>query len=124
MSNIAQRAATPQTRQKQDADSLRNSLRSKILGKIDSDSEIITFRGVEIELRQPTVKEVIERGESGFGVVDFLIDNAYIPGTNIKVFEDADKEVLEQIPFGPDVSAVIGAIGRLTGLDVESARKK
>jgi len=82
--------------------------------------------GQEIELRPPSVKDAIEMAESqnDAGVlVDLLIRYAYVPGTNERVFEEGDREIINNWPVGSWIKEFMDKMNKLSNLDLEEARK-
>ena len=51
-------------------------------------------------------------------MVDMIIEYAYVPGEQDRVFEDADMDTLLSMPWGEDFVRVNDAISKLTGLDI------
>lgn len=104
----------------------RDELRGKIFVEGKPRSKMITFFGAEIELRQPSVNELekaqAERGTES-SMADILIQYAYVPGTDEKVFEIHDLASLKELPFGPDFATLTEAITELTQIDVKAAAK-
>lgn len=91
---------------------LRDKIRAKTVGsnKIFK-SRIVEFDGVDIEIKEPSVKTwgqilkavmTIEDGVSKTEMDKYLIWSviycAFVPGTNDLVFEDADYDSLESFP--------------------------
>lgn len=106
----------------------RDDIRAKILGYSGKPkSELITFFDQTIELRQPTVGEIEElqnQSEHSKGrTVRTLIRYAYVPGTDEKVFDEADVDGLQELPWGKDFSEVVKAVAKLTGIDIGGAEK-
>ena len=89
-------------------------------------SEVVGFFTVEIEIRQGTLGDVLdsvdEEGEHE-GIIQVLLDNAYVPGTNTKVFGIEHREELRSMPMGKDFAAVGAAYRRLSQIDVNAAEK-
>lgn len=95
----------------------RDELRAKILQTHQPKSKIVEFFGAEIELRQPLLDDVIKARENPdrqSAVIDTLLGNAYVPGTNEKVFEDGDVADLRKKPFGADMIRVSRALEELS----------
>lgn len=99
------------------------ALAVQLRGKIFADankvraSRTITFFGAEIELRQPTLRNIAEMADEDSeqaAIVSTLLHYAYVPGTDEKVFTDAHIEALMELPFGPDFTAVADAIKELS----------
>ena len=102
----------------------RKELRDALLGnKTKPESELITVFSMEIELRQPTLAVIMKSRDDLSNeerVADMIVEYAYVPGTDEKVFEKADRQAILQWPFGKDLTELQNAITRLTGLDVEA----
>lgn len=95
----------------------RNTLRGKIFKSVPVRKKLITFNGVEIELRQPKLGDILDaqsETDRTRGVIDTLIKHAYVPGTDERVFEEADTETLRNMPFGQDFIGVNTALEELT----------
>lgn len=91
-------------------------------------SEMVTFFGEQLEIRQPTLSKMLSRTEDDLDDphrrgVFVLLNYAYVPGTEIPVFDDADIEALVGMPYGEDFSRVMEAFQRVTGIDVKAAEK-
>jgi len=98
----------------------QQELRAAIFLAAKPKSLTTMFFGREIELRQPTVRDVLnarKEGDEQTVIVRMLIQYAYAPGTNTHVFEDTDIEPLLDLPFGQDFDNLSKAINKLTGLD-------
>lgn len=98
----------------------RDALRSKILGA-KQERVSITLFGAEIEILQPSVGDVVKQAESSpqSMVVQLLLNNAYVPGTKIKVFDEADLDGLLNRPFGTEMRRVSQLMNQLMGIEVE-----
>ena len=95
----------------------RDDVRSKIFSPKKLKSKIVNFFGSEIEIRQSRLSDIVAAAaneDRQNAVIDQLIDCAYVPGTDEKVFEDTDKDSLLALPFGKDFSDVNQAILELT----------
>lgn len=91
----------------------RDEMRAKILATKPIDKRLVTFQGVEIELRQPLLGDVLKAADQvnrESAVIDTLIKYAYIPGTDERIFEEGDAEAFKQMPFGPDFMAINEAL--------------
>lgn len=96
-------------------------------------SKVISIFGQEVELRQSTVGQVMKEVEGPDGetkaiprdvaFAHLLINHCFVPGTNEKVFDDTDVDVLRTLPFGPELITLQTAIQELMGLNIEAALK-
>jgi hypothetical protein len=101
--------------------SIRDQLRTAIFSNNAVATKRIMFFDAEIEIRQPSTGEVLatkDDDNSQRGLVSILVRYAYVPGTNEKVFEEADADAILALPFGPDMLRVNEAIAELTKIDV------
>lgn len=92
-------------------------------------SEKVVFFGEEIEIKQSSLGQVVEMAnmrdeDDDQGVAIYVLLNyAYVPGTEDRVFETADVEQLKSMPFGDDFNRVIDSWRRITGIKIEAATK-
>ena len=91
--------------------SIRDQIRSATIGeKSEFKSKIVKYNGVEVEIRQPSVKsrkDIMAKAMTDNGTVDFaefltfaVLFNTYVPDTNELVFEDTDYDALMAKPTG------------------------
>lgn len=98
---------------------LRDKIREAAFNQ-RSKSKIVSYAGVEIELRQPSVGVVLGReGSSDRKALmsHMLINYCYVPGTDERVFDEADVEALMSMPFNSEWMAINEAIDSLTNLN-------
>lgn len=106
----------------------RDQLRARIFSADNRKfrSEVVEFFGMEVEVRQPSLGQILnaqnmdDRREA---IIKIIIDYCYVPGTNERVFEAADRDSLMALPFGEDILRVNEAITRMTQIDVAGERK-
>ena len=108
----------------------RDNIRSKIFSSRNKNRKTkeIDFMGEKVEVRQPTVRQVQElakeaKKEDSDAVLLSIMEYCYVPGTNDKVFEDADKDGLLDLPVGDWLNNLNKAIEEMTGVDVSMAEK-
>src|SRR6188474_2164490 len=110
------------------SESKRDALRAKILGKTHQPKkELITVFGVEFELRQPSLAAILNARESKSlidQVVDMIIDHAFVPGTDERLFESTDRELIKVWPFGEDLITLQRAIAKLSGVNIGEAEEQ
>jgi hypothetical protein len=95
----------------------RNDVRAKIFAAKKNKSKEVEFFGAVIELRQPTLGDILSARDSDnrqSAVIETLVNYAYIPGTDEKVFEMADAEAFKKMPFGADFIRVSNALEELS----------
>lgn len=95
----------------------------------------ITLFGQEIELSGPTIGEILAEGnlraedekngvtDQPQGIVKYLIDYAYVPGTNDKVFEVSDAETLKTFAWSKDIQTVVDTMNGFMQVNVSDAEK-
>jgi hypothetical protein len=107
----------------------RDEIRQRIFSAENKQksSRIIHFGGVDIELRQPSVRETLALGDSmgndRIFLVNFLIQYAYVPRSEEKIFDPADYDMLADLPFGKDMSEASRALRELTDIVVADEAK-
>jgi hypothetical protein len=106
----------------------RDAVRAQIFGgeKAKVQKRIISFFGADIELRQPTLGAILaaqKNEDREAAVIDTLIENAFIPGTEIHVFEDTDADQFKAMPFGDDFISVSEAIEEMTSVNFRDKQK-
>ncbi len=101
----------------------RDDIRAAILGREHKPkSKVIEFFGQQVELRQGTLGDILEARESEDrqgAVIRVLTERAFIPNTDIRIFETADADVLKKLPFGPDFIRVSNALDELTDVNFQ-----
>ena len=117
--------------------SKRDALRSALLGGRKRDSKIVTIDdGIEIEVRQPTIKirsrimaQAGVSGENG-AVTDIaaiqiaaVVFCAFVPGTNDRIFDAADRQALEEMPTNDCFDEVQSAAMSFMNNEPEAAGK-
>jgi hypothetical protein len=90
--------------------STRKEIRDALMGaKSEFKKEVVKFNGVEVEIRQPTVKsrkEIMERATKNGEISTFeflvwaVIESTFVKGTDEKVFEYEDYDSLVSKPVG------------------------
>lgn len=88
----------------------------------------VTFKGVKLELRQPTVTKFLasntakegEKPDMARTTIKMVIENAYLPGTNDLVFEDSDLDALAEMPMSGEFFTLINKMNELLDIKVEA----
>jgi len=105
----------------------RNTIRAAILNAKNTErkSKIVDFFGQAIEVKQPTIGQLnaMSEDEKTPTLVTLLLEYCYVPGTKDKVFDEADKSELLQLPTGEWLGQFNKALEELTGVNVEVAEK-
>lgn len=104
----------------------RDELRKALLAAKAQKSEVIELFGQQVEIKQPTIREVLDLNveDNKEAIVRVLINHCYVPGTNEKVFEEGDREDILSWPVGDWLKRVTEAVERLTNVDVGASEKK
>jgi len=91
----------------------KKSLREQILTNAQIKKKLLSFHGVDIELRQPTLRSLIatqnqlEGTDNSQLLAAAVIENSYDPKTGEKVFEDSDLETLLDLGYDAELSTII-----------------
>lgn len=104
----------------------RDEIRSKIFANAKPKSKTTTFFGAKIELRQPPMSVVMELQayeDRTAAAAQMIVNYSYVPGTNEKVFDEADLNLIGNMPFGHDLAQINTVIAELTDIDVLGAEK-
>jgi hypothetical protein len=104
----------------------RNEMRDKIFATKNTTlkSQTYWFNGIEVEFRQPSTVGFMEARDDGQNqLINLMIRNSYIPGTNDRVFEEADAETLSNMPMTKDMIEVIRIMNEVMDLKVEDKVK-
>lgn len=91
----------------------RDKLRSKVFSEKPKATLIDLDDGQQIEVRQPTVGlllDVIGIEDLKHRMAQMLIMSCYVPGTEDRVFEDADRDNLMLLPQGGAYQRLVDAI--------------
>ena len=100
----------------------RKTMRGKIFASRTVKSVMVTFFDEEIEIKQPSVRllmSMTNEDDKTAAMANMLINYAYIPGTNIKVFDAEDMDALLAMPFNEDWMSINKAIASMTGVEEE-----
>ena len=106
----------------------RDTIRAAILNAKNTNRKSIEidFFDQAIEIRQPTLGQLSKMTEDDKTptIITLLLEYCYVPGAkNQKVFDEADKDELLQLPTGEWLGHFNKAIEELTGVNVEVAEK-
>lgn len=98
-------------------ESIRDAMRAAIFAPKQVKSEPVNFFGQDIEIRQMILADVLNASNNPdreSAIIDTLINYAYIPGTDERVFEEGDAAQFKTMPFGADFIRVSKALEALT----------
>ena len=103
----------------------RSELRSAIFSStsLQPAKVLVDFFGEKVEIRQPSVDTILNFRNAAEGdrkgmLVDMLITYVYVPGTDEKLFELADRDMIMAMPWGADLSRLQKAINQLTDVNL------
>ena len=76
--------------------------------------ESFEWNGTTLEFRSPSIEQAseLQGAEGKHAVVLGMILFSYIPGTDIKPFEDTDYDVLIKSPIDAEFRNVVDVVGR------------
>lgn len=97
--------------------SARERIRAEVFKSRKPASKVITFMGEKIELRQPTLGSIIDASNQEnrqAGIIDTLVNYAFVPGTDELVFEETDAPSFKAMPFGADFQRVAKTLEEIT----------
>ncbi len=105
--------------------------RQKIFQESKSRVEYLTYKGIDLEIRQPTVSEFInsntveegEKRDASKVSVAMLVRYTYLRGTDDRIFEDSDVDVLLASPMNGEFLQLIGKMNSLLDIKVEAEVK-
>jgi len=103
----------------------RKSIRDAIFSSKKPMSKVISFFGQQIELRQPTLEDILSvqsAEDRKAAVIDTLVKYAYVPGTDEHIFEDTDGASIMGLPFGQDMISVTAALEELTSVNFQDGK--
>lgn len=97
----------------------RDRIRGKVFGSTPN-FDTVEFNGSKIEIRQPTLGEIFQIQQAGAddilqSTITMLIKYCFVPGTNERVFEEADRDQLAQLPFNVDLQRLSKSLNALVG---------
>ncbi len=104
----------------------RGELRLALLKSRKPKSQIIELFGEEVEIRQPTLGQILDiREEDSLKAraVSIIIERVFVPGTDENVFEEGDREALLNMPFGDEIAQINNVINELSGINMDDAEK-
>lgn len=97
---------------------IKDDIRAAIFAGNNFRREAFNFLGQDLELRQPTVGQISKLADDKNNknrILEIIIDSAYVPGTDDKVFSPADYDSLLEVPSGEWVTNFTDAWNKLAG---------
>lgn len=110
-----------------DAALTRDEIRAKIFGSKQSEGVVLDVYGTQLELRPPSLGALLDAQDyedTKAAVAHMIIEYSYVPGTSVKVFEEADVEQLLALSFSEDLRRIQQAITELTGVNMDKAKEE
>ncbi len=106
----------------------RDTLRSQIFNQVNMKFKVeeITLFGAKIEVRQPTLEQIMTAQDSkdrARAAVGLMIRHCFVPGTTTPIFEDTDADMLLAMPMSQDLLRFNDAFEKLSGIDIGRAEK-
>ena len=106
--------------------SARDKLRGQIFSAKTFLSQEITLFGATVELRQPSLGQILEaqeQPERKLALLKLLVEYCFVPGTDDRIFEEADMDNIMNMPFSKDIEHLNDVMLGLTNIDVLGAEK-
>lgn len=97
----------------------RDQIRTAILNS-EGENQILDVFGVQIELRSPSLEDLLQYRDASTDDTIMgrtIANNCWVPGTNERVFDDADVDSLMQLKFSGDMRKLTRAINNMLGDD-------
>ncbi len=104
----------------------RDEIRAKVFASSNTVTEVLDVYGTQIELKPPTLGALMDAQDAPdtkTSVARMIIEYSYVPGTQIRVFEEADIDSILDLRFGEDLRKMQAAITRLSGVDMDQAKE-
>ena len=104
----------------------RAEIRAKIFGNKKAKIVPLTLFGADIELRQPSLKEIMHAQDEinkDLAVATMVVKYCFVPGTEEHVFDSGDIDQIMELPFGEDLQNLQKAVTELMGIDIQEAEK-
>lgn len=124
MTDISQPATEPSTNPspmtREQLLAHKRAIRNQILNAKPERRAIRIF-GVDVEIVQPPLEEIMRVREDVDplkAATDMIIRYVYVPGTDEKVFDQADSSAILKLPFGSDMQRLQDALNELTGIEI------
>lgn len=107
--------------------SARDKLRGTVMQKRGK-SKVIDFRGGKVEVRQPPLEAILDareeaKSDTKAAIISSIINYVYVPDTEEKLFEIADKDSILKFEFDDGMVALQNTISELTGINIEEETK-
>jgi len=106
----------------------RDALRAKIFSEKVKHTVVLLDDGQSVEVRQSTVGQLlesIEKEDLQQRLIQMLIEACYVPGTDERVFDDADFDSLLAMPSGGVYQKLMDAVNeQLLEGSLKDAEKK
>ena len=102
----------------------RDQIRTAVFADQKPDTRVVRLFGTFVELHQPTLGAILDardEGDERTRTADVFIRYAYVPGTNDRVFQDEDRDLILNWPFTEDLVRIQEIIAELTGVDLQAA---
>lgn len=107
----------------------REQLRAQIFQESNRKpkSKVVKFYGVDVEVRQPLVVDVLEDrsddGDKRIAMLRLAIKYSYVPGSDDRIFEDGDYDSLKTMPLDESFQNVFEAINTLSSINTKAQEK-
>ena len=97
----------------------RDMIREAVMNS-KAEEQLITAFGVQIAVRTPALRDLMQYRDMQNDenlIARAIVNNCYVPGSNDRVFEDTDVEVLSGLAYSSDMKKLNNAIQDVLGDD-------
>jgi hypothetical protein len=106
----------------------RDRLRGALFASKKRNSKLITLFDVEVEIRQPTVGEMLalsglNENDRRKSLVSIMVNYCFVPGTDEPIFDKSDEDGIMNWPVGEWFTTLNDAVAEMTNLDVAGQEK-
>ena len=105
----------------------RNEYRRQLVGNRQKPKRTtIVLFDLDVEVMQPSFRSVVQTNDEhndAERAADLIIRYVVIPGTDTRIFEEADIPEILEWPFSEDIVRLNEAITSLTGINIDAAKE-
>jgi hypothetical protein len=97
----------------------RDMIREAVMNS-KAEEQLITAFGVQIAVRTPALRDLMQYRDMQNDenlIARAIVNNCYVPGSNDRIFEDTDVEVLSGLAYNSDMKKLNNAIQNVLGDD-------
>jgi len=97
----------------------RDEIRAGFFSAKITSKSFILASGFSVEIRQPKIGhqlDLAKEEDTDIRMLRLFVDHVFVPGTDTKVFEDADYEALKQHPAAGDFQGIMKILTEMMDL--------